>query len=74
MLGITAAHSSIVAQALTTCKQTTWGLYGDFPKFGVPFLGGPNNEDYSILGSTLGSPDFRKLPYRVRVKGLGFRV
>ena len=27
-------------------------------------FGGPNNEDYSILGSILGSPSFRKLPYR----------
>ena len=26
-------------------------------------LGGPNNKDYSILGSILGSPYFGKLPY-----------
>ena len=36
--------------------------YGGFPKLGVPF-GGPNNKDYSILGSILGSPYFGKLPY-----------
>ena len=28
------------------------------------FLGGPNNQDYSICGSILGSPCFGKLPYR----------
>ena len=33
-------------------------------------IGGPHNKDYSILGSTLGSPYFGKLPYR----GSGFRV
>ena len=26
-------------------------------------FGGPNNKDYSILGSTLGSPYFGKLPF-----------
>ena len=26
-------------------------------------LGGPNNKDYSILGSILGYPSFGKLPY-----------
>ena len=26
-------------------------------------FGGPNNKDYSILGSILGSPYFGKLPY-----------
>ena len=25
-------------------------------------MGGPNNKDYSILGSILGSPYFEKLP------------
>ena len=30
--------------------------------WGVPFWG-PNNKDYSILGSILGSPYFGKLPY-----------
>ena len=38
------------------------GIYGAFPKLGVPFWG-HNNEDYSFLGSTLGSPYFGKLPY-----------
>ena len=38
-------------------------IYGGFPKLGVPFSKGPNNEDYSILGSVLGSPYFGKLPY-----------
>ena len=28
-------------------------------------MGGPQNKDYSILGSIVGSPDFGKLPYRV---------
>ena len=26
------------------------------------YFGGPNNKDYSILGSILGSPHFGKLP------------
>ena len=30
--------------------------------YGYPF-GGPNNKDYSILGSILGFPYFGKLPY-----------
>ena len=33
--------------------------------YGYPF-GGPNIKDHSILGSTLGSPYFRKLPYIMR--------
>ena len=36
---------------------------GNFPRLGVPFWG-PYNEDYSILGSILGSPYYLgKLPY-----------
>ena len=42
---------------------------GGFPKIGVPFLGGPNNKDHSILGSKLGSilgsPYMGKLPILV---------
>ena len=46
---------------------------GGFPKIGIPF-GGPNNKDYSILGSRLGSPYlgspfFGKLPCRPRSCG-----
>ena len=37
-----------------------WG----FPKIKGTFWG-PNNKDYSILGSILGSPNFGKLPYHV---------
>ena len=33
-----------------------------FPKIRGTFLGGPYNKDYSILGSTLGSPYLGKLP------------
>ena len=33
---------------------------------------GPQNKDYSMLGSILGSPYFGKLPFRVWA--LGFRV
>ena len=36
-----------------------WG----FPKIRGTFLEGPNNKDYSILGSILGSPYFGKLPF-----------
>ena len=47
-----------------------WG----FPKTRGTIWGGPHNKDYSILGSilgsTLGSPYFGKLPYKDR----GFRV
>ena len=35
---------------------------GGFPKLGAPFLGGPCNKDYSILGSIWGSPYFGKPP------------
>ena len=38
-----------------------WGL--GFPKIRGTFFGGPYNEDYSILGSILGYPNFEKLPY-----------
>ena len=34
-----------------------------FQKLGV-FFGGPYNEDYSILGSVLGYPNFGKLPFK----------
>ena len=40
-------------------------------------FGGPNNKDYSILGSILGSPHFGKLPYsacRDCQAGLGVHV
>ena len=40
-------------------------------------FGGPNNKDYSILGSMLESPYFGKLPFSVQDlemnSGLGFR-
>ena len=38
-----------------------WG----FPKIKGTLFGGPNNKDYNILGSILGSPYFGKLPFRV---------
>ena len=38
---------------------TIWG----FPKIRGYLFGGPNNKDYSILGSILGSPYFGKLLY-----------
>ena len=37
-------------------------IYGVFLELGVPFEG-PHSKDCSILGSTLGSPCFGKLPY-----------
>ena len=40
--------------------------------------GGPNNKDYGILGSILGSPYFGKLPImpnpQIRIDGLGSRI
>ena len=57
-----------------------------FPKLGIPFRG-PQNKDYSILGSILGSPYLGKLPdreFKTRCRpkaqvdsqslGLGFRA
>ena len=38
-----------------------------FPKIRGTLFGGPQNKDYSILGSILGSPSFGKLPYPPRV-------
>ena len=40
--------------------HTKWG----FPEIRGTLFGGPNNKDYSILGSILGSPDFGKVPNR----------
>ena len=39
---------------------------GDSQNWGYLF-GGPNNKDYSTLGSILGYPYFGKLPYRFGV-------
>ena len=36
---------------------------GAFPKKKGYHFGDPHNKDYNILGSTLGSPYFGKLPY-----------
>ena len=46
--------------------------YGCFPKLGALF-GGPQNKDYSILGSILGFPYLGKIPHRLEfwVQGLG---
>ena len=40
-----------------------------FPKIRGTFLGGPYNKDYSILGSTLGSPYLGKLPQTPACRG-----
>ena len=50
-----------------------WG----FPKIRGTSYGGPDNKDYSILGSILGSPHFGKVPCmcaRIVVPYLGGRV
>ena len=39
------------------------GMIWEFPKIREYLFGGPHNKDYSILGSTLGSPHFEQLPY-----------
>ena len=44
-------------------ETTIVGYMGDSQNWGYLF-GGPNNKDYSILGSILGYPSFGKLPYR----------
>ena len=62
----------LAVQELELRSAIIWG----FPKIRGTIWGGPHNKDYSILGailgSTLGSPYFGKLPYKDR--GLGFRV
>ena len=47
-------------------KKRYWAIWG-FPYFRGTLFRGPYNKDYSILGSTLGSPYFGKLPYTYRV-------
>ena len=52
------------------------GLRPQYPKMGVDqnegyFFGGPNNKDYNILGSILGSLYFGKLPNIMNAK---FRI
>ena len=44
----------------TSAEILKWGC----PNIRCTFLGGPNNRDYSILGSILGSFYFGKLPNR----------
>ena len=48
-------------------QPVTGDLIWGFPKIMGTFLGylfgGPNNKDYSIFVSILGSPHFGKLPY-----------
>ena len=46
-------HEPPNLKSLYTGVSHNWGY----------LTGGPHNEDYSILGSILGSPHFRKLPY-----------
>ena len=43
------------------CNQTS---HAGFAKLGVPLLGGPNNKDWNILASILGSPYLENLPNR----------
>ena len=59
-----------LSRVTTPAAPANGRKYRGFPKLGVPF-GGPYNKDYSILGSILGSPYFRKLPYSgsQKVKG-----
>ena len=54
-------------KGLNPARTKASGLNGGFPKLGVLF-GGPNNKDYSILGSILGSPHFGKLPNTLNPK------
>ena len=37
-------------------------------------FGGPNNKDYSIMGSILGSPYFGKLPYKDYIRIMGKKM
>ena len=48
------------------------GLYGSFPKLGV-LLWDPQNKDYHIFGSILGSPCLGKVPIKSNC-GLGILV
>ena len=77
-------HSEIRAYSKYTCSydkqvsrnsvtaKASQNPNGGFPKLGVPF-GGPNNKDYGILGSILGSPHFGKLSNE-RAMNQGFWV
>ena len=39
--------------------------YGSFRKLWAPYSGDPENMDYNILGSILGSPYFGKVAYLI---------
>ena len=56
---VLAAAAPIADFQLSRWFGNIWG----FPKIRGYLFGGPNNQDYSILGSILGSPYFGKLPY-----------
>ena len=43
-------------------------LIQGFPKIRGTLAGGPHHKDYSILGSTWGSPYFEKLSYKAEVE------
>ena len=53
---------SASARSFKTLLHQVCIRFGGFLKLGVPF-GGPHNEEYSILGSMLGSLYFGKLPF-----------
>ena len=50
----------VQVREVAASSHSVWG----FPRIRGTLFGGPNNEDYSILGSILGSPYFGKLLYR----------
>ena len=60
-------HQRHQPTSLCPCYICIWVVYEairGFPKIRGTILGSPYKKDYSILGSTWGSPYFGKLPYR----------
>ena len=63
---ITARHMLPESGGSLSRQDKQQAVIRSFPKLGL-LLGGPFNKDHSILGSTLGSPYFGKLPIRAQV-------
>ena len=49
------AQTSKRLQGSAPCHLRMFFKHGGFPKFGVPFFGGPDHKDYKNFGSILGS-------------------
>ena len=61
MMRIVTVKTVRIGSSMATPQSLPGSPNGGFLKSGVPFLGGPYNQDYSV-GSMLGYPYFGKLP------------